>query len=183
MGVIDKFLQNNNDKATRWRSLTPLIAAGVLVIGGVLAATINLGSWIELGGGVKNTDLCAQTPVTSFDQNFITTMSGNPSRITKITVEGVPVSCAGKYLKLTVYGSSSQVLESVVWLLAKVGASDTSINAITDGSTTTNTSTNNISQNFPASEANPLGLTLEALDPAAIASFNLESSDELLTED
>ena len=183
MGALDKLFKPAKAGKRALGSTGALIVAGALVVGTVLAATIDLGDWIELGAGVENTDECARTPITTFEQNFVSTANGDQSRITRILVEGVPISCDGKYLRLTVYGSNSAVLESVVWLLDKVGSSDTSITAIADGSTITNSSANNISRIFPSSEVNPLGLTLESLDPAAITSFELVSSSEVLSED
>ena len=182
MGALDKLFKPSKKGSPLLGTSGALFVAGALVVGTVLAASINLGAWIELGAGVKDTDECARKPITSFDQNFVSTANGDQSRITKITVEGIPVSCDGKYLRLTLYSSNNTVLESVVWRLAKIGANDTSINAITDGTTISNSSANNISQNFPASEADPLGLRLSTVDPAAISSFRLESSSEALTE-
>ena len=182
LGALDRFVKPGKRGTNPLGSSLALFIGGALVIGTVLAATINLGDWIELGAGVEDTDACARTPITSFDQNFVSTANGDQSRITRISVEGIPVSCDGKYLRITVYNSNSAVLESVVWLLDQVNAGDTSISAIADGSTITNSSANNVSRIFPSSETNPLGLTLESLDPAAISSFELESSAEAITE-
>ena len=183
MGALDKMFKPATAAKRGLGSTGALFVAGALVVGTVLAATIDLGDWIELGAGVEDADECARTPITTFEQNFVSTANGDQSRITRILVEGIPVSCDGKYLRITVYNSSSTVLESVVWQLDKVGLFDSTINAIADGSTITNSSVNNISRNFPSSEANPLGLTLSSLDPAAIASFELVSSSEVLSEE
>lgn len=183
MGALDKFFKPTKNGKANLGSTVALVISGVLAVGTVLAATIDLRGWIELGGGLDDTDVCASAPVTSFDQNFVSTANGDQSRITTITVESVPVACDGRYLKLNIYNSSNTVLESIVWHLQKVNPSDTSINAIADGSTITNASSNSVSRNFPASETDPLGLTLSSIDPAAISSFKLESSAQLLSED
>ena len=159
--------------------------AASLVLGTVFAAAIYLGPGIELGGGVEETDTCAETPIVSFGQDFVTNMSGNPSRITSVTVEGIPVGCAGRYFRLNLFDSQDELLESIVWQTARVSDSDTAIRAVADGTTTTtaNRSESGTSVIYPANEQNPLGLVLESIDPEEIDSFLLETSESALQEE
>ena len=157
--------------------------AASLVLGTVFAAAIYLGPGIELGAGVKETDTCAETPIVSFGQDFVTNMSGNPSRITSVTVEGIPVACAGRYFRLNIFDSQDDLLESIVWQTARVSNSDTAIRAVADGTTTVNRSESGTSIIYPANEQNPLGLVLESIDPEEIDSFLLESSETALQEE
>lgn len=157
--------------------------AASLVLGTVFAAAIYLGPGIELGAGVEETDTCAETPVVSFGQDFVTNMSGNPSRITSVTVEGIPVACAGRYFRLNLFDSQDELLESIVWQTARVSNSDTAIRAVADGTTTVNRSESGTSIIYPANEQNPLGLVLESIDPEEIDSFLLESSETALQEE
>jgi hypothetical protein len=157
--------------------------AASLVLGTVFAAAIYLGPGIELGAGVEETDTCAETPVVSFGQDFVTNMSGNPSRITSVTVEGIPVACAGRYFRLNLFDSQDELLESIVWQSALVSNTDTAIQAVADGTTTVNRSESGNSIIYPANEQNPLGLVLESIDPEEIDSFLLESSETALQEE
>lgn len=160
-----------------------MFIAASLVLGTVFAAAIYLGPGIELGAGVEETDTCAETPVVSFGQDFVTNMSGNPSRITSVTVEGIPVACAGRYFRLNLFDSQDELLESIVWQTARVSNSDTAIRAVADGTTTVNRSESGTSIIYPANEQNPLGLVLESIDPEEIDSFLLESSETALQEE
>lgn len=183
MGILDKFYKKSKDSSTPNFTAPQIFLASVLSVGGVFAAAISLGSRIELGAGVRATDDCAETPVVSFDQDFVTTMTGNPSRLTGVTVTGIPVSCANRYYRLNLYNSNRTLLESIVWRAVLVSSNDTAIRARADGSTTTNRSESGTSTVFPSSETNPLGLVLQNVDPAQIDSFLLESSEEVLSEE
>ena len=183
-------LLDNIFKPTASKSRPSFVAPQVfisasLVLGTVFAATIYLGPAIELGAGVEETDTCAETPVVSFGQDFVTNMSGNPSRITSVTIDGIPASCAGRYFRLNLFDSQDDLLESIVWQSALVSNTDTAIRAVADGTTTStaNRSMSGISIIYPANEQNPLGLVLENIDPKEIDSFLLESSETAIQEE
>lgn len=183
MGILDKLLRSSGSKPR-----LPIVGAQVLiafslVLGTVFAASIYLGERIELGAGVKETDACAETPTVSFGQDFVTSMSGNPSRITSINVDDIPISCAGRFFRLSLFDSSETLLESIVWELERVSSPDTSIRAVADGVTVSNRSQSAVSINYPVSEEDPLGLVLENVDPSEIESFLLESSESPLQEE
>ena len=161
--------------------LFPVVASGVVLVGVVLASpiAINITNLVEAGAGTRDSDSCSRTPITSFRQDFV----GANSRLTRITVRNIPVSCAGQYLKINLLNSTNTVIESVVWRLALVNPNDTSITAIADGSTTTNSSSNLTSFNYPSSESNPLGLSLNSVDPQQIHTQVMTSSLNQLNED
>lgn len=183
MRLLEKFFKPTDSKSRLNFAGAQVFIAATLVLGTVFAATIYLGPGIELGAGVKDTDDCAETPVVSFGQDFVTTMSGNPSRITSVTVEGIPVACAGRYYRLNLFDSSDGLLESIVWETALVSNADTAIRAVADGATTVNRSESGTSIIYPANETDPLGLILERIDPDEINSFLLESSENSLQEE
>lgn len=183
MGLLNRLMKPTSS-SSKPNFLGPqILIAGSLALGTVLAATIYLGPGVELGAGLKSTDTCAETPIVSFGQDFVTTMSGNPSRITSVTVDGIPSSCAGRYFRLNLYDSSDSLLESIVWQSAVVSSTDTTIRAVADGTITVNRSESGISIIYPASEQDPLGLVLESIDPDDIDSFLLESSEDQLSEE
>lgn len=182
MGLLDKLIEPGTPKSRPTFTGPQLLIATSLAIGTVFAASIYLGPWIELGSGIKDTDTCAETPTVSFEQDFVTSMSGNPSRITGIRIDGITTACAGRYFRLNIFDAADNLLESIVWQSIKVSSSDTAIRAVADGSTTTNRSESGTSIVYPANETDPLGLVLQNVDPEDIESFELESSEEPLAE-
>ena len=183
MRLLDNIFKPTSSKSRPSFVGPQVFIAACLVLGTVFAGAIYLGPGIELGAGVKETDTCAETPVVSFGQDFVTNMSGNPSRITSVTVEGIPAACAGRYFRLNLFDSQDELLESIVWQTARVSNTDTAIRAVADGTTTVNRSESGTSIIYPANEQNPLGLVLESIDPEEIDSFLLESSETALQEE
>jgi hypothetical protein len=180
--LLDNFFKPTAPKSRPNFAATQTFIATSLSLGTVFAATIYLGPGIELGAGVKETDTCAETPIVSFGQDFVTNLSGSPSRITSVTVEGIPVACAGRYFRLNLFDSQDVLLESIVWQSALVSNTDTAIRAVADGTTTVNRSESATSVIYPANETDPLGLVLENINPDQIDSFLLESSEDSLQE-
>ena len=185
MRLLDNFFKPTASKSRPNVVGPQVLIAASLALGTVFAAAIYLGPGIELGGGVEETDTCAETPIVSFGQDFVTNMSGNPSKITSVTVEVIPVACSGRYFRLSLFDSQEELLESIVWQTALVSNSDTAIRAVADGisTTTANRSESGTSVIYPANEQDPLGLVLESIDPEAIDSFLLESSETALQEE
>jgi hypothetical protein len=182
LGILDKLIQPSTKDERPNFTGAQIFLALTLSIGTVFAASIYLGPWIELGSGVKETDDCAETPIVSFDQDFVTNMSGNPSRLTGVSVDGIPLECSGRYFRLNLFDASNNLLESVVWQSALVSSTDTAIRAVADGITTLNRSDGGTSIVYPSDETDPLGLVLENVDPELVDSFSLESSEQPLQE-
>lgn len=161
---------------------SPLVLSVSVILGTVLAGyvAINANNLIEFGKGAVASDSCTREPITVFDQEFV----GTDSKITRITIRDIPVSCEGKYLRIQLFNSSNSQLESIVWQLSKVSATDESITVIADGSTLSdsNSSISNVSLNYPESETDPLGLTLSTIDPSQIDSYEIQSFDRSVTE-
>jgi hypothetical protein len=118
-------------KKNRSKSLKLLAAALTLVFGSVLAANSIVIPLIELGNGVEEIPSCIEDAVVDF------TMSSKTDTATISEVEVGPVGseCSGRYLRVTLEGSSQSVIRRLNWQLPSTGGPFTrTANASTIGS-------------------------------------------------
>ena len=145
-----------------------------------LSISINSGVFIQYGQGGASIADCSNIPVVVITP----ALADGYDVVGQVAVEEIPIGCQGKYLALELRDEFGDVLDRIVWQVALVSMSDTSIRVVADGTRTSedNSSVGGVSTIYPASELGPAGLTTVAINPVAIASFSLNASSEVVSE-
>lgn len=161
------------------------LAGVVVLLGGssyVLAQNLtpNGGLGVASTLGTASVTTCSNEPVLT----LIPTVVGGVERIGEISVDNIPIQCAGKNLVVEFRSSDNVVLDRVVWSLALMNLADTSISARANGTlvSTANASSSNVSVNYPAIETGSSGLDSSALSSTAISSFTIEATVSAVSE-
>jgi hypothetical protein len=170
---------------TQSTSVRFVLAAVVVLLGGatfVLARDLapNSGNGVPSTLGTASVTTCSNEPVLT----LIPTVTGGVERIGEISLDNIPIQCAGKSLVVEFRSEENLVLDRVVWSLALMSLSDTSISARANGTqiATANASESNISVNYPAIETGSSGLDSPSLSSTVISSFTITATDSVVSE-
>jgi hypothetical protein len=162
-----------------------LVASLVVVLSGttvVLARNLGPNQTTDVNStlGAATVTMCSDEPVLT----LIPTISGEVERISEISVDNIPIGCAGKNLVVEFQTEEGVVLDRIVWSLSLMNLADTSISARADGTriSTANTSSSNVSVNYPAIEVGSSGLDSSALSSTSISSFTIEATVSAVSE-
>lgn len=166
-------------------SLRVLVATLVVVLGGatfVLARNLSPNASTDVNStlGTASLTTCSNKPMLT----VIPVIVSGVERIGEISIDNIPIECAGKSLVVEFLSSDNQVLDRVVWSLTLMSLTDTSISARANGAlvSSANSSAANVSVNYPFVETGSSGLNSEFLSPSDIARFSISSSDTAVTE-
>lgn len=161
------------------------LAGVVVLLGGstyVLAQNLapNGGLGVASTLGTASVTTCSNEPVLT----LIPAVISGTERIAEISVDDIPIQCAGKNLVVEFRADDGTVLDRVVWSLSLLNLADTSISARANGSqvSTANSSQSNVSVIYPVSETGSSGLDSAALSSTAIASFSVEATTSVVSE-
>ena len=162
------------------------ILATLVVIGGgsslVFAQNVNLNSGSEVSStlGTASITTCSSVPVLT----LVPVVTAGVERIGEVSIDNIPIECAGKSLIVEFRSDDNEVLDRIVWSLSLQSLDDTSISARANGTTvsTANTSESNISVNYPVFETGASGLDSANLSPSAIVQFIVQASVTAVSE-
>jgi hypothetical protein len=162
-----------------------LIATLIVVLGGttvVLARNLSPNGTTDVNSTLGTASLitCSNKPVLT----VIPVIVAGVERVGEISIDNIPIECAGKSLVIEFLSEDDEVLDRVVWSLTLVSLTDTSISARANGVvvSSANSSSSNVSLNYPFVETGSRGLDAASLSPASIARFKISSSESVVTE-
>ena len=175
---------SDNPKDTNSRKVAQIVAkiaavaavSIVLGVSGVFSAGVSFIGDTFLSIGANQLEQCASNSTVSLAQSV---NSSGQTEIDAVTIEGIPSTCDGAVVSLTIYNSSSQIIDEVIWTL-ELTVGDTEISAVADGTTTdsSNSSSGGVSTNYPASQTDPEGLEQNLLSSnvGSVTFLNLETT-------
>jgi len=170
----------------RSRTRLRIALAALVVLGGgssvVLAQNVflNGGSDVSSTVGTASITTCSSVPVLT----LIPVVTAGVERIGEVSVDNIPIECAGKNLVVEFRSSDNEVLDRIVWSLSLRSLDDTSISARANGTTvsSSNTSESHVSVNYPAFETGASGLDSGSLSLSAISQFTVQASVTAVSE-
>lgn len=162
-----------------------LLAALIVVVGGataVLAQNLSPNNARDIPStvGSASVTMCSNRPILT----VIPGITNGVERVAEISVDNIPIECAGKTLVVEFRDENDNVLDRVVWRLELVNLTDTALSARANGTnvSSANTSASGISVNYPFIETGTNGLDTANVNPANIARFSIVASVSEVTE-